>query len=63
MKQSLGIGMILLGAIMFHIASHGDNPGSIQDVWKSILSTISNGSGSKAEGLAIGPIGGGSTAT
>lgn len=41
MKQPLGIAMILLGAVLFHVASHGDNPGSITDIWKSILNSIS----------------------
>lgn len=46
MKQSFGIGLVLLGALMFHIASHNENPLNIREVWKDILSTMNHSSGS-----------------
>lgn len=40
MKQSMGIIMILVGALCFHIASSNENPLNIREVWKDILNTF-----------------------
>jgi len=41
MVQAMGIAMVLLGAILFHIAAGGKKLNNVGDIWKDILDTIS----------------------
>lgn len=40
MIQTLGIALILVGALMWHVAASQANPTNIRDVWKDILATM-----------------------
>lgn len=64
MKQSLGLGLILIGGIMFHIAASSALPQTFSDVWKDLLALMSSGTagldGNGSEsGANLGPVNGG----
>lgn len=62
MKMAMGIVMVLAGAMLFHIASHGGDPASITDVWKDFIQLINEGTvtdDSGAENFGIAPLNGG----
>lgn len=40
MKQGVGALLMLIGAVMFHIASQNEPIGSVTDLWKSLTDTI-----------------------